>query len=68
MGEMRGAYRILVEKPERRRPLQRPWRRWKDNIKMDLTEVTWGHGLIDLAHDRDRWWALVNAVTKLRIP
>jgi hypothetical protein len=45
MGERRGAYRALVGKPERRRPLGRPRRRWEDNIKMDLREVRWGHGL-----------------------
>jgi hypothetical protein len=45
MGERRGAYRALVGKPEERRPLGRPWRRWEDNIKMDLREVGWGHGL-----------------------
>jgi hypothetical protein len=45
MGERRGAYRALVGKPEGRRPLGRPRRRWEDNIKMDLSEVGWGHGL-----------------------
>jgi hypothetical protein len=45
MGEGRGAHRILVGRPEGRRPLGRPWRRWEDNIKMDLQEVGWGHGL-----------------------
>jgi hypothetical protein len=45
MGERRGAYRVLVGKPEGRRPLGRPRRRWKNNIKMDLREVGWGHGL-----------------------
>jgi hypothetical protein len=69
MGERRGAYRALVGKPEGSRPLGRPWRRWEDNIKMDLREVGWG-GMdwIDLAQDRDRWWALVNAVMNLRVP
>jgi hypothetical protein len=62
MGERRGAYRALVGKPEGRRPLGRPRRRWEDNIKMDLREVGWG-GMdrINLAQDRDRWRALVNA-------
>jgi hypothetical protein len=69
MGERRGAYRALVGKPEGRRPLGRPRRRWEDNIKMDLREVAWG-GMdwINLAQDRDRWRALVNAVMNLRVP
>jgi hypothetical protein len=69
MGEKRGAYRILVERPEGRRPLGRPMRRWEDNIKMDFQEVGWG-GMdwIELAHDRDRWRALVSAVMNLRVP
>jgi hypothetical protein len=63
MGEERGAYRILVGRPEGRRPLGRPRRRWEDNIKMDLREVGWGGmNWIELAQDRDRWRALVNAV------
>jgi hypothetical protein len=68
MGERRGAYRALVEKPEGRRPLGRPRRRWEDNIKMDLRDVGWG-GMdwINLAQDRDRWRALVNAVMNLRV-
>jgi hypothetical protein len=69
MGERRGAYRGLVGKPEGRRPLGRPRRRWKDNIKMDLREVGWGGiNWINLAQDRDRWRALVNAVMNLRVP
>jgi hypothetical protein len=66
MGERRGAYRALVGKPEGRRPLERPRRRWEDNIKMDLREVGWG-GMdwINVAQDRDRWRALVNAVMKI---
>jgi hypothetical protein len=69
MGERRGAYRALVGKPEARRPLGRPRRRWEDNIKMDLREVEWG-GMdwINLAQDRERWRALVNAVMNLRVP
>jgi hypothetical protein len=68
MGERRGAFRILVGRPEGRRPLGRPRRRWEDNIKMDLQEVGWG-GMdwIDLAQDRDRWRAVVNAVMNLRV-
>jgi hypothetical protein len=69
MGERRGAYRGLVGKPEGRRPLGRPRRRWEDNIKMDLREVKWrGMDWINLAQDRDRWRALVNAVMNLRVP
>jgi hypothetical protein len=68
MGEGRGAYRILVGRPERRRPLGGPRRRWEDNIKMDLQEVGWG-GMdwIDMAQDRDRRRALVCAVMNLRV-
>jgi hypothetical protein len=69
MGERWGARRVLVGKPEGRRPLGRPRHRWKDNIKKDLREVGWGGTYwIDLAKDRDRWLALVNAVMNLRIP
>jgi hypothetical protein len=69
MGEGRGAYRILVERSEGRRPLERPRRRWEDNIKMDLHEVGWeGVDWIDMAQDRDRWRALVIAVMNLRVP
>jgi len=69
MGERRGVYRVLVRKPEEKRPLGRPRRRWVDNIKMDLQEVECG-GIdwIEMALDRDRWRALVNAVMNLRIP
>jgi hypothetical protein len=69
MGEMRNAYRILVGKPEGKRPLERPRRRWVDNIKMNLREIGW-HGMdwIDLAQDRDQWRALVNTVMNLRVP
>jgi hypothetical protein len=69
MGEGRGAYRILVGRPEGRRPLGRPRHRWEDNIKMDLQEVGWaGMDWIDMAQDRDRWRALVNAVMNLQVP
>jgi hypothetical protein len=69
MGERRGAYRTLVGKPEGRRPLGRPRRRWEDNIKMDLLEVGWGVAdWIDLAQDRNRWRALVYTVMDLRVP
>jgi hypothetical protein len=67
MGEKRTAYRILVGKPERKRPQGRPRRRWVHNIKMDLREIGWdGMDWIDLAQDRDQWRALVNTVMKLR--
>jgi hypothetical protein len=69
LGERRDLYRVLVEKPEGRRPLERHRRRWKDNIKMDLREVGCGDvGWIGLAQDRDRWRALVNAVMNIRVP
>jgi hypothetical protein len=70
MGEKRITYRILVEKPEGKRPLGRPRRRWENNIKMDLREVGWGvTDYIDVAQDRDQWRALVNTVMKnLRVP
>jgi hypothetical protein len=65
---VRGAYNILVGRPEGRRPLGRPRRRWEDNIKMDLGEVGFGDvDWIDLAQDRDRWWALVITVMNLRV-
>jgi hypothetical protein len=62
-------YSVLVENPGGKRPLGRPRRRWEDNIKADLQEVgcecmDW----IELVHDRDGWWALVNAVMNLRVP
>ena len=69
MGEGRGVYRVLVEKPEGKRPLGRPRRRWEDNIRMDLQEV--GCGYVDwiyLAQDRDRWRTLVSAVMNFRVP
>ena len=69
MGEERGAYTILVGKPEGKRPLGRPRRRWMDNIRMDLQEVGCGYvDWIGLAQNRDRWRTLVNAVMNLRVP
>jgi hypothetical protein len=68
MGEKRNAYRILVGKPEGRRPLGIPRCRWMNNIKMDLRETGCGMDWIDLAEDKDQWRALVNTVTNLRIP
>ena len=69
MGEERRVYRVLVGKPEGKRPLGRPRRRWVDNIRMDLQEV--GCGCMDwigLARDRDRWRTLVSAEMNLRVP
>jgi hypothetical protein len=69
MGEMRGLYRVLVEKPEVKRPLGRPSRRWEDNIKMDHQDAEWGgKDWINLAQDRDRWRALLNAVMNHWVP
>jgi hypothetical protein len=69
MGEKRSAYRVLVGKPEGKRPLGRPRRRWVDNIRMDLQEVGgWYVDWIGLAQDRDRWRTLVSAVMNLRVP
>ena len=69
MGEERGAYRVLVGKPDGKRPLGRPRRRWVDNIRMDLQEVGWGYvDWIGLAQDRDRRRTLVSAVMNLRVP
>jgi hypothetical protein len=68
LGEERGVYKVLVGKPEGKRPLGRPRRRWEDNIRMDLQEVGCGSmDWIGLAQDRDRWRALVNAVMNLRV-
>jgi hypothetical protein len=69
MGEERGVHRVLVGKPEGKRPLGRPRRRWEDNIKMYLQEVEGGCGdWMELAQDRDRWRALVSTVKNLRVP
>ena len=69
MGERRVVYRVLVRKPEGKRPLGRPRLKWEDNIKMDLQEVgCWNKDWIFLAQDRDRWRALVNAVMNFRVP
>ena len=68
-GEVRGVHRVLVGKPEGKRPLWRPRRRWEDNIKMDLQEVGGGCGdWMELAQDRDRWRPLVNTVMSARVP
>jgi hypothetical protein len=65
----KNAYRILVRKPEGKRLLARPKRRWVDNIKMDLREIRWDDiHWIDLAQDRNQWRALVNTVMNLRVP
>jgi hypothetical protein len=67
--EKRNAYRILVGKPEGKRPLGRTKRRWMGNIKMDLREIDWdGMDWIDLAQNREQWRALVNMVIKLGVP
>jgi hypothetical protein len=69
MGEKRNAYRLLVGKPEGKRPLGRPRLRWVDNIKMDLLEIGWfSVDWIGLAQDRDNWRALVNVVMNLPVP
>jgi hypothetical protein len=69
MGEKMNAYKLLVGKPEGKRLLGRPRRRWVDNIRMDLGEVGWGDvNWIGLDKDRTRWRALVNSVLNLRVP
>jgi hypothetical protein len=69
MGEERGVHRVLVGKPEGKRPLGRPRRRWEDNIKMDVEEGGGGRGeWMELAQDRDRWRALVSTVKNPRVP
>ena len=69
MGERRGVYRVSMGKPEGKRPLGRPMRRWEGKIKMDLQEVGCGSmDWIELAHDRERWRDFLNAVMNLRFP
>jgi hypothetical protein len=68
MGEGRNVYRVLVGKPEGKRPLERPRRRWENGIKMGLRQIGWGDvEWIRLAQDRDRWRAIVNVVMNLRV-
>jgi hypothetical protein len=69
MGEKRNMYRLLVGKPEGKRPLGTPRRRWANNIKMDLLEIGWGGvDFIGVAQDKDSWRAFVNAVMNLGVP
>jgi hypothetical protein len=69
MGEGRGVYRVFVGRPEGKRQLERPRRRWEDNIKMDLREIGIdGANWIQLAQDRVQWWACVNTVMNFRVP
>jgi hypothetical protein len=69
VGDKSNVYRILVGKPESKRPLGRPRRRWVDSIKMDLRKIGWNVvDLIDIAQDRDQWRALVNTVMNLLVP
>jgi hypothetical protein len=69
LGEGRGVYRVLVGRPEGKRPLEGPRRMWEDNIKMDLREIKIdGANLIKLAQDRVQWRAFVNTVMILRLP
>jgi hypothetical protein len=67
MGKRRGAYTVLVGRPEERRQLGRPRRRWEDNIKMDLQEIGWAIDYINLTQDRERLRVVVNAVMNLRV-
>jgi hypothetical protein len=68
-GEKRNAYGILMGKPEGKRPLVRPRRKWANNIKMDLREIGWdGMDYIDVTQERDQWRALVNTVLNFRVP
>ena len=68
MGEGRGVHKVLMGKPEGKRPLGRPRRRLDDNIKMDLRQMGGVGDWMELAQDRDRWRALVNTIMKLRVP
>jgi len=69
MGKDKGVHRVLVGKPERKRPLGRPTRRWEDNIKMDIQEVGGGReDRMELAQDKDSWRALVGTVWEFRVP
>ena len=69
MEEGRGVHKVLMGKPEGNRPLERPRRRWVDNIKIDLQKVGKGCGdWMELTQDRDRWWALVSTVMNFRVP
>ena len=69
MGDGRGVFRVLMGKPEGKRPIGRPRHSWEDNIKVDLQEVgCGGMDWIELAQDRDRWRALVNTVMNLQVP
>jgi hypothetical protein len=66
---MRGVDKILVRKPEGKRPLVRPRHKWEDNIGVDLREIGWkGVGWTPLVQDRDQWWTLVNMVMNLQVP
>jgi hypothetical protein len=68
VGERGGVYRVVVGKPEGKRPLGRPRHRWEDNIKMDLQEVVWKRDCINLAQEWDRWQAFVNVVMNIQVP
>ena len=69
MDEARGVHKVLVGKPEGKRPLRRPRRRWEDNTKIDLQEMGRGCGdWMELAQDRDRWRVLVSTVMNFRVP
>jgi hypothetical protein len=68
MEAKRNAYKNVEGKPERKKPLGRPRRMWEDNIQMDLRDYDGYYGVIDLAQDRDKWWAVVNTVMNFRVP